>query len=82
MLAVSFCGLETVGDLLTFGYYGIPFKKNDTASVNEATLHAMSVLMDVAIDGGNYTISAHQTSFPLVRPRRGAACAACGPRWR
>ena len=45
----------------------IPFKKNDTATVNEATLHAISVLMDQAIDQGNYTISAANTAFPLVR---------------
>lgn len=35
--------------------------------MNEATLHAISVLMDQAIDQGNYTISAANTAFPLVR---------------
>jgi hypothetical protein len=34
--------------------------------VNEATLHAVSVLMDLAIDTGNYTISARSQFFPEV----------------
>lgn len=70
----SFCDLEIVGDRLTFGYYGIPFKRNDTVTVNERTLHAISVLMDLAIDQGNYTSSASATFFPL--PENRAVCAA------
>lgn len=48
-------------------YAQIPFKKLDTPTVNEATLHAVSVLMDLAIDTGNYTISARSQFFPDVR---------------
>ncbi len=59
----TFCNLETVGDLLTFGYYGIPFSKVDRGVVNETTLHAISVLVDLAIDTGNYTTAA-KTYFP------------------
>jgi hypothetical protein len=47
----------------------IPFKKLDTPTVNEATLHAMSVLMDTAIDAGNYTISARSQFFPMPETR-------------
>ena len=35
--------------------------------MNETTLHAISVLMDLAIDSGNYTISARSQFFPAVR---------------
>jgi hypothetical protein len=70
----SFCKLQTVGDRLTFGYYGIPFKRKDTATVNETTLLAISVLMDLAIDQGNYTNNAANTFFPL--PENRAVCAA------
>lgn len=66
---MQFCGLEIVGDALTFGYYGIPFKKRDTATVNETTIAAISLLMDLAIDQGNYTLSAAATYFPDVRAR-------------
>ena len=72
----TFCGLEIVGNLLTFGYYGIPFKKRDTATVNDTTLQAISVLMDLAIDQGNYTISARTQFFPSVRISTAHSCAA------
>jgi hypothetical protein len=35
--------------------------------VNDTTLQAISVLMDLAIDSGNYTISARSQFFPSVR---------------
>ena len=99
MRAVSFCGLETVGGLISFGYYGvrvvcclpvraatahprataqIPFKKNDTPTVTDATLQAISVLMDLAIDSGNYTLSALNVNFPQpdTRPQCASQLAA------
>lgn len=57
------CGLTTVGDTLNFGYYGIPFHKNDTATVNPATLAALDVYVNEAIDSGVYRAYA-QTLFP------------------
>lgn len=60
---LTFCGLTTVGDKLNFGYYGIPFARDDRPSVNDTIIRAMNVFVSQAINSGAY-LAASKTYFP------------------
>jgi hypothetical protein len=60
---LTFCGLDTVGDKLNFGYYGIPFAHSDRPSVNDTIIKAINVFVAQAINTGAY-LAAAANYFP------------------